>query len=216
MDFVLPLIGPLLLIGAIVVSGLFLLRAWNNRSASSYAPYNVGRQEAQVAMRVNVLRALVVVVVGAVLLAVLFISGVFQPNLAEELEIIFEATATQPTATVTSETIVNTATPKAEATASVPDTPTPIFIEDTPIATTIPLPTATNEPLTAVVSSGVGVWLRSSPSLEGDQLEWLLEGTELIFLDETVEGNTFNWQQVQTPAGTVGWVAADFVQLLES
>lgn len=218
MNAVYPYIVPLLLIGAIVAAGLFLLRAWNNRSASTHAPYNVGRQEARVAMQANVIRAFFVIVVGVVLLGVLFAVRLFEPDSAEEPLVTVEPTRTQESPTATLETVL-TATEEVVpvATDPVPATPTtqPIA-EDTPTPTNEPLPTATDAPLTAVVSSGVGVWLRSTPSTEGEQLEWLLDGTSLILLDQIENTDTFTWQQVQAPSGLVGWVATDFIEVPQS
>ena len=78
-------------------------------------------------------------------------------------------------------------------------------------------PTNTPEPAsnTAVVSSGVGVWLRGTPSTTGEQLEWLLDGTVLTLLtgQETADGLV--WQQVQTDTDLTGWVAADFILISE-
>lgn len=220
MNFVLPLIVPLLLVAAIAAAGIYLLKAWNNRTDSAYAPYNVGKHEARVAMQINIIRALAVVIVGVILLGILTISGVLQPGAAEEEEPtrVVEPSPTLDNIlpTMTPELIVATDTPVPEVTINVPDTPTAVSVEEAPTATIEPLPTATDAPLTAVVSSGVGVWLRSSPSTAGEQLEWLLEGTELILLEDTAEGDSFNWQQVQAPSGEVGWVAVDFVVVLDS
>ncbi len=222
MDFVLPLIGPILLVIAILIAGVFLLRAWNNRSASSVAPYNVGRQEARVAMQKNIIRALSVVILGAILLIVLFATGLLNPAEVTDAEIIPDPTSSPVEEEVnTIETAVPTDMPVVEAETAVPveeapNTPTPITVEETPTVENTPEPTPTNAPETAVVSSGVGVWLREEPSLEGVQLEWLLEGTELVLLEESLEGATFNWQQVQAPSGVSGWVAVDFITIPDS
>ena len=64
-----------------------------------------------------------------------------------------------------------------------------------------------------MVNSGVGVWLRAIPSVDGEQLEWVLDGTVLILLDQVENTAEFSWQYVQTPAGNVGWVAASFIEL---
>ena len=223
MDFVLPLIGPILLILAILIAGIFLLRAWRSRSASTYEPFNVGRQEARVAMHRNIIWALTVVVFGIILLVVLFATGLLRPTEVTEAEVELEATAVPeeeplelPATIAPTETpIVEEVTEEATA-VPIPDTPTPIAIEETPTAENTAVPTATSTPETAVVSSGVGVWLRSTPSLEGEQLEWLLEGTELVLLSETSQGETFSWQQVLAPSGAEGWVATDFISAPES
>ncbi len=75
------------------------------------------------------------------------------------------------------------------------------------------MPTATNtpEPLTATVASEVGVWLRSGPGVESEQLEWLFDGTILLVLPGRESADDLEWQQVQTESGVTGWVAADFL-----
>lgn len=216
MDFLLPLIVPLLLVIAIAAAGIFLIRAWNNRTDSAYAPYNVGRQEARVAMQVNVIRALAVVLFGSILLAILFVTGVLDPN-GEEPPIFINEPAPTDTA-VPPPTPENSSTPPPTEPIVVEeaDTPTAVPAEPTPIDTETPAPTPTDSVPTAIVSSGVGVWLRAAPSLEGEQLEWLLEGTVLQLLDGSVEGDTFNWQEVRAPSGVIGWVAIDFIEISES
>ena len=115
MDFVLPLIGPILLVVAILIAGIFLLRAWNNRSASSVAPYNVGRQEARVAMQKNIIRALSVVVLGAVILIILFATGLLNPTEVTDAEIVPEPTSTPIEEELsTEETVVPTDIPVVE------------------------------------------------------------------------------------------------------
>jgi SH3-like domain-containing protein len=66
-----------------------------------------------------------------------------------------------------------------------------------------------------VVTSEVGVWLRGTPSTEGEQLEWVLGGTILTVLPGQQTADDFDWQQVRTPAGNEGWVAVDFIQIDE-
>jgi hypothetical protein len=80
-----------------------------------------------------------------------------------------------------------------------------------------PAPTNTPEPVvnTAIVSSGVGVWLRGTPGTTGEQLEWLLDGTVLTLLDGQETADDLLWRQVQTETGLTGWVAADFILLSE-
>jgi hypothetical protein len=53
--------------------------------------------------------------------------------------------------------------------------------------------------------------LRSLPSTEGEQLEWVLDGTTLLLLPGKQTADEFEWQQVRTPTGLEGWVAVDFI-----
>ncbi|MCA9925092.1 MAG: SH3 domain-containing protein, partial [Anaerolineales bacterium] len=76
----------------------------------------------------------------------------------------------------------------------------------------VPLPTATPVVETAVVTSGVGVWLRSVPGVDGEQVEWLLANTQVVLLAGQATADEFEWQEVQAPSGNVGWVAVPFIE----
>lgn len=213
MSALLPLILPLLLIAAISVASLFLLRAWNNRTTSVQAAYNVGQHEARREMQLNILRAFTVIVVGVILLAIFFTTRLFQPEviiaptLVPTAAATVTATAPPPQTATTAPVIVNPATPATEA------TPTATPSETAVPTTATPASTETAAPQTATVSSGVGVWLRAEPSTEGEQIEWLLQGTELTLLEGTSQGESFRWQLVQAPSGASGWVADEFITL---
>jgi hypothetical protein len=85
------------------------------------------------------------------------------------------------------------------------------------VPTAAPSPSATNTAVpaekTAVVASGVGVWLRDAPTVNSEQLEWLLDDTTLVVLDGRQTADGFDWQAVRTSAGVSGWVAADYLQM---
>ena len=68
----LPILIPFLIVFAIIIAGLFLTRAWDNRTNSVRAPYNVGQHEARKAMRLNVMRAFSVIALGVILLGLFF------------------------------------------------------------------------------------------------------------------------------------------------
>lgn len=202
------LLLPALLLGTILVAVFFLVRARSQRHQSTRSPYNVGRQEAHNSMQVYVLQALAVVVVGFVLLLIL---AIWRPFAAVPAAPTAEALPTDAlpagAASATPMTLpTQTASPLPSATAVTIPTATV-----TPTATPEPLATATPEAQTAVVSSGVGVWLRAAPNTESEQLEWLLDGTELTLLDDIESDGELTWQLVQAPSGNVGWVAIQFV-----
>ena len=216
---ILPAIAAFLIIAAI----LFILQASQRRTRSNREAYNVGRQEARMAMQRNLLLAVTALVVGLILVGVYLLL----PS-ATEAESAAEPTL-EPTTDVVEveETAVSPPhNPIPEST----DTPTelpPVVVSTlTPIPTSPPAPTATPEPEptatlaptevvveTAVVTSGVGVWLRSSPSVDGEQLEWLLTETEVIVLEGQTTADEFDWQEVQAASGNVGWVAVPFIEL---
>lgn len=153
--------------------------------------------------RVNWIRGLVFLGLGLIFLFLFAIRPLVLP--AEEGETVAAettpvptlmsaeaATATSPPPTTQPSPTVDTASPTPEPTAAPTDTPTP---------------------QTAVVRSGVGVWLRGAPSTAGQQLEWLLDGTVVLLLPQQQTADELLWQQVQTDGGKVGWVASDFLLL---
>lgn len=96
---------------------------------------------------------------------------------------------------------------------SLPPTPMPTF-------TPIPTPDAAVAPpeitagFYAVVANtdGLGVTVRGGPSTRNVALLIADEGTILLILDGTEEGDGFNWWQIQLADGTEGWVAEDFLE----
>lgn len=208
----LPIIATL----ALITAGLFIFRAIQQRSSSSRAAYNVGRQEARQAMQADLMRSVVALAVGLVLFGVYLLLP--QPTEAESAP---TTTLTPPAVVPTVTAVFVTDTPPAPPT-SVPSStasPTVVLLTPTPpaTATVVPetVPTETPAVQTAVVTSGVGVWLRSAPSLAGEQVEWLLPQTEVTLLAGQAAADEFEWQQVQAPSGNTGWVAVPFIQLIE-
>jgi hypothetical protein len=184
-------------------------RAVIGRSRSTKSAYNVGRQQARRAVQIDLVRAL-----AAIVLALIFL-GAFGLT-PRPVEPLFSPTEPALIEATTTSTEPATVAPTAQPT-NTPFSPTTEIIEATATQspTTVPtvVPTETEESVleTAVVASGVGVWLRGTPSTTGEQLEWLLDGTELIVLDGQETADNLAWQQVQTAEGFVGWVAVPFI-----
>ena len=204
---VINVVVPLLAGISIVVALFFILRALQQRSELARAAYSVGRQEARQAMQVDAVRGIFAFLVGLILLGVFGLSprpvesalpSTGLPPVTEPAGAV-DASST-PTATVE---VVPTNTPTLE--------PTPTLPAAT--ATEAPPPTDTSvpQPSTATVSSGVGVWLRAAPGTNTEQLEWLLDGTVVTVLEGYETADDLEWQQVQTAAGNVGWVAVPFI-----
>jgi hypothetical protein len=200
-------IAGLAILAALYYGGRAVIR----RGQPSDSVYNVGRLEARRAVQIDLVRALVSIVVALIFL------GAF--GLAPRpVEPLISPTEPAPLLDVTNappETIPVTPTEPPtllSATPTVTETD-PIEPSPLPTAPSSPEPTATPEPVveTAVVSSGVGVWLRATPSTTGEQLEWLLDGTVLTLLGGQETADDLLWQQVQTETGLIGWVAADFL-----
>ncbi|MCP4420496.1 MAG: SH3 domain-containing protein [Chloroflexi bacterium] len=202
------------------VAGLAILaalyyggRAVVGRSRSTKSAYNVGRQQARQFVRLDLVRALALIVLALIFLGAFGLSPrPTEPLISPTEPVLIEATmpATEPAATATvaptEQQPTNTpAVPTPEAVAPIA-TPSP-----TPIPSASPTETVENVVETAVVASGVGVWLRDMPSTDGEQMEWLLDGTELIVLAGQETADNLAWQQVQTTEGFVGWVAVPFI-----
>lgn len=195
---------------AILAALYFGGRAAIQRGRSTQSAYNVGRQQARHAVQIDLIRAL-----AAIVLALIFL-GAFglTPRPVEPLFPTREPTRVIEAVTPSAEPA--TAVPTAQPT-NTPTVPPPEIVEPTavqpPTTTATALPTETVESVsqTAVVSSGVGVWLRGTPSTSGEQLQWLLDGTQLIVLDGQETADNLAWQEVQTTEGFVGWVAVPFI-----
>ena len=222
MTAVLNIVIPGLALLAIAITFYYGLRAFQHKAAIAQEPYNVGQQDVKRAMHVDMLRAGLFLVVALILLGAIGLSP--QPNapsVEEVLEATSTATAVAPTATInippTAITTPDTAVPAEPfVTEPPPAQPTepvvaPTLEEPTVAPTITPLPA----PQTAVVTSEVGVWLRDSPSTSGEQIEWLLNSTELIILAGIAAADDFEWQQVRAPSGNEGWVASPFVTYSE-
>jgi hypothetical protein len=194
---------PILAAVCVLATLYFLLRALGARGKVQSRPYAVGRQEARHNFQVNTFRA-----IAAAALALIFLA-IFAVGTQTEIA------APPPTPTPTTEpatALPAPATPRATTPAPTDSaSPTPVL----PPATQTPEPTETvtptPEPPTAVVSSGVGLWLRSAPGTQSDQIEWLLDGTVVTLLAEQQVSDDILWQQVQTEAGAIGWVAAEYL-----
>ena len=81
------------------------------------------------------------------------------------------------------------------------------------IATLAPTSTPTTQPQKAVVTGAgePGLRLRTTPN--GQEIDYLKDGTVLDVLDDaqvkTDDGNT--WQKVRDPQGREGWVASAYI-----
>lgn len=214
MTAVFNIVIPILAAGAALAGIYFLIQAFRERSDEGRAAYNVEKQQAHQAMQVDLVRAVFSFVVALILLGVFGLG----PRPAESLEEGAPTETAVPAvtpATPTTRPQAETNTPEAldEATAvpseTLPPTPTDLPTAEPPTA--VPTATATPEPRTATVNSEVGVWLRAEPNTTSEQLEWLLNGTVLLVLEETATAENLAWQQVQTDLGVVGWVAVPFI-----
>ncbi len=195
---------------AILAALLYGARAVTRRGRPTESAYNVGRQEARRAVQIDLIRALASIVVALIFLGAFGLTPRPVEPLISPMEPVLIDATDSPTEPATTAPTLEPTTPTVE-------------IEPSPLPTASPTdappeePTITPEPAaeTAVVSSGVGVWLRASPGTSGEQLEWLPDGTVLNLLDGQETADALVWQQVQTETGLIGWVAADFLLIPE-
>ncbi|HFQ93315.1 MAG TPA: hypothetical protein ENK32_04865, partial [Anaerolineae bacterium] len=114
-------------------------------------------------------------------------------------------------------TVASVATlPALSQPTAVPPTTTPEPTATTPPPTAAPAPTDTAPPppRTAVVNAPAGLWLRSRPGTDSEQLQLLPDGTLVELLPEREEDNDQRvWQKVRLPdSGQEGWVDTTFLQ----
>jgi hypothetical protein len=216
---VLDLVVSILASVSILFTLYFAWKAYQSYSQTSHETYSVGQQRARVATQVNLVWSLVLLVISLILFGV---SGLnLGPAEAEPLPSITDTPPLAETVTGEATTAVDplttpTATPTLAPlvtvdlgqTATATTAAAPPTLTSAPIA---PTGTPTSAPATAVVSSGVGVWLRAEPSTAGEQLEWLLDGTVVTVMPGLQQADDFEWQQVRTADGIEGWVATDFI-----
>ena len=189
-------------------------RAIIRRGQPTDSAYNVGRLEARRAVQIDLIRALASIVVALIFLGAFGLTPRPVEPLISPTEpvLLLDSTETPTEPSTVTPTDAPTSTPAAPiVTENDPVEPSPLPPTQPTVA-----PTNTPEPLaeTAVVSSGVGVWLRAAPSTTGEQLEWLLDGTVLTLLDGQETADDLLWRQVQTETGITGWVAADFLVIV--
>lgn len=198
-DFIIPICTGLSFFAVL----FFGLRALASRSRMSAQAYGVGQQAAWRRTRVNMWLGIIAAIVVFILLVTIGIKSLLG---SREPEPIVETAVPTPL-------IIPTALPTE--TPPIPATPLPSSTSPVPINTPVPPPTATATPAppSATVNSVAGVWLRSEPSLIGEQLERLFQG-EVVFLlpgSETVD--EIDWQQIQMDTGLVGWVAREYITI---
>jgi hypothetical protein len=200
--FIFNVVIPVLAAIAIVVALFFVGRAVSQRAQGKNQPYGVGRQALRRSMQLDFIRGMAAALVGLLLFGVSSLSGVVESAVPQS--------SASPTAVIEAAPDVASATPTPTATVAA-STPTPTTTPTVITPTMTPSSTPEPVPETAVVQSGVGVWLRAGPSAEAEQLEWLLDGTILTLLSDRQVGEDFEWQEVRAPSGQEGWVAVEFI-----
>ncbi|MGB1250855.1 MAG: SH3 domain-containing protein [Candidatus Promineifilaceae bacterium] len=106
-------------------------------------------------------------------------------------------------------------TDSAETTETTEPTPTPESIPEEPTEEPTPAPTdtPTKPPYDAEVRVVGGVNLRDSPN--GNVLILVEDGEGVFILEGRERAGRYAWQEVRTLDGTIGWVAEQFLVLVE-
>jgi len=154
--------------------------------------------------RANVTLALAVLVfMGAVAVMILNSQG--------------ETTAESGTETEATTTTVESVTPTPPS-GSIQQFP-PTFTPAPTLEEELPTPTITPRIIPAVVTGtgASGLWLRAEPSVTGETVFRLQDGEILSLLeDEPVFDGTYTWVKVRRVDGEQGWVAREFLEIVES
>jgi hypothetical protein len=212
LSVIIPLLGAIGILAAI----FFGLRALSSRLQVNKEAYSVGQLETRRSMQKDMIWAALSLIVGLIFLGVYTLLPDSMVEAEPEPTPTIEVTAeSAPTDTVsTEETAVPQAT-NSPTPAPFPESQVTVLPSATPIPTDPPAPTDTPEPelQTAVVSSGVGVYLRDNPGVSALDLQWLLEGTPLEVLPEQADADGYTWVLVRTTDGVEGWVATDFIEI---
>ena len=211
LSIIIPLLGAIGILAAI----FFALRAVASRVQASKEPYGVGQLETRQSMQKDLIRAGAALFVGLIFLGVY---ALLSRNAEAALEPVAtpetspEFVATEPASA--DETAVPQAT-NSPTPAPFPESQVTVLPTIPPAPSPTPIPTSTPEPelKTAVVASGVGVYLRQEPSTTAPDLEWLLDGVQLVLLPGEAEADGYTWVLVRTPDGNEGWVATDFIEI---
>jgi hypothetical protein len=186
----------------------FLARGLQARSTQARYPYGVAQQEARHSMQVSLLRAGFLTILTLILLGIF---GLVPNEDGAETQATATATATvEPAATVTEPANEPASTPEGPSTASPSPTEVDVTVTVTITATVTGAPTEAPISATATVNSPNGLWLREAPG-GAQQLELIAHETVLELLAGREAAGDIDWQQVRTPAGNEGWVAAEFL-----
>ncbi len=191
-------------------SAAMLIRGLRARSSMNSRAYGVERQEMRHEMLVSFSR-------GAVLLLVALIVFAIYGLLPKVDEIGSDVTATPIPAGRPTAAAQDAKVPSLSLTASNATEPLTPFASRTPSEEDSieiePTLTATRslQATTAVVDSFNGLWLRSAPDPESDQIELVPNESELIVLRGREPSDEPVWQQVRAPSGNEGWVFMQFI-----
>ncbi len=211
----------ILIIGAIgiLVAVFFGLRALSARMQVSKEAYGVGQLKTKRSMQKDLIWAVMALAVGLIFLGINALLPDGEVEAEPEPEIPATVEVTSESATAEPAAVNETAVPQATNSPTpvpFPESQVTVLPSATPIPTDPPIPTDTPEPdlQTAVVSSGVGVYLRADPSVSALDLQWLLEGTPLEVLPGQADADGYTWVLVRTADGIEGWVATDFIEIV--
>lgn len=218
MQAVLSVIIPLLGAIGILVAIFFGLRALSTRLQASKQAYGVGQLESKRSMQKDLIWAVMALIVGLIFLGVYALlpggneGTASEPDMTPAPEMTVESIETE--LAPVNETAVPEAT-NSPTPVPFPESQVTVLPTNPPAPSPTAIPTSTPEPelQTAVVASGVGVYLRQDPSTTAPDIEWLLDGTELVVLPGQTEADGYTWVLVRTSSGTEGWVATDFIEI---
>jgi hypothetical protein len=122
-----------------------------------------------------------------------------------------ESTSAPSVPTVEIINVSPTEPPTAGIATATPDVTEELIQEETSTPQPAQTSTIASQANTAVVNSVNGLWLRSDPDPESDQIELIPNETLLIVLRRSEPAEQPEWQQVRAPSGSEGWVFIEYL-----
>lgn len=219
---------PTLAFACVVLTFVFGVRAIAARFQAKKAKYGFEHQELLYRHQADIAKSVAFLILSFVILGIVaFTYDNGTPSLTVEGEPTAVSSLIPPT---TDASLSIQVSPTIGFIPTIDVTPTPFVAvppttEETPATQVAPTAIApTIEPTvfvaptvaveiqqTAVVSSGVGVWLRSAPTTQSTQVEWLLDGAVVVVLPDLQNADGYEWQAVRANSGQEGWVAVPFI-----
>lgn len=200
---------------------IYLLRGLGARSQKNSQSYNFGRQETKNSMLRGFLMSLIMLLLGVICIGIYLL----RPFGGDEPEAIIDnvpttAPVVQPTQQLVPEqpTLPSTLPlPVLLPTQTPPPTKTPSPESEEPVGEE-PAPAEEAPPALQQVRVAieVGVNLRSGPTvLQDNVIEWVRVNDLMEVFPGTENADGYDWQEVRTEAGNIGWVAVNFIEPVE-
>jgi hypothetical protein len=194
----------------LLASLAMLIRGLRARTSMTSRAYGVQRQEKRKEMLISLSRAAFLFIVALIVITIYgLLSGDAEKTTGSTP--VPEVTAPPSVPAVETKSVTPTGRPTVVIETETP----PITQDQIQQVTSTPEPalisTIASQANTAVVNSVNGLWLRSDPDPEGEQIELIPNETLLIVLRGSEPAGQPEWQLVRAPSGSEGWVFIEYL-----